>query len=119
MALRADRLPRGAVEVPPGNGDRLHAAAFATRPPAMAKRDPTPSISSHTHDCRRRHLAGGTRWAPCRRGFFLPVPVLPALFRRLMIEKCAAAHRAGKLKFFGEHARLACEHASGRPPGSA
>jgi len=49
----------------------------------------------------------GGRWIACRRGFFLPVLVLSALFRRLMIEKLAAAHKAGKLRFFGEHAHLA------------
>ena len=49
----------------------------------------------------------GGRWVPCRRGFFLPVLVLSALFRRLMIEKLVAAHKAGKLHFFGEHAHLA------------
>jgi len=48
-----------------------------------------------------------TRWIACRRGFFLPVRVLSSLFRRLMLEKLAAAHKAGKLKFFGEHAHLA------------
>ena len=49
----------------------------------------------------------GTRWIPCRRGFVLPVLVLSKLFRRLMLEKLAAAHKAGKLRFFGEHAHLA------------
>ena len=53
----------------------------------------------------------GTRWIACRRGFFLPVPVLSKLFRRLMIEKLAAAHKAGKLKFFGEHGHLAAADA--------
>ena len=33
--------------------------------------------------------------------------VLSKLFRRLMLEKLAAAHAAGKLAFFGEHAHLA------------
>ena len=33
--------------------------------------------------------------------------VLSKLFRRLMLEKLAAAHKAGKLRFFGEHAHLA------------
>jgi hypothetical protein len=47
----------------------------------------------------------GGRWIACRRGFFLPVLALSALFRRLMFEKLAAAHRAGKLRFFGEHAQ--------------
>jgi Putative transposase/Transposase zinc-binding domain len=49
----------------------------------------------------------GARWIACRRGFFLPVLVLSALFRRLMLEKLGAAHKAGKLRFFGEHAHLA------------
>jgi Putative transposase/Transposase zinc-binding domain len=49
----------------------------------------------------------GTRWLPCRRRFFLPVRVLSKLFRRLMLEKLSLAHKAGKLKFFGEHAHLA------------
>ena len=49
----------------------------------------------------------GTRWIACRRGFFLPVRVLSALFRRLMLEKLAAAHKSGRLRFFGEHAHLA------------
>jgi hypothetical protein len=48
----------------------------------------------------------GERWVACRRGFFLPVRVLSRLFRRLFCEKLAGAHRAGKLKFFGEHATL-------------
>jgi ferredoxin len=51
--------------------------------------------------------AGGERWIACRRGFFLPVLVLSALFRRLMLEKLAAAHKAGKLRFSGEYAHLA------------
>jgi hypothetical protein len=49
----------------------------------------------------------GGRWIACRRGFFLPVLVLSKLFRRLMLEKLAAAHKAGKLRFFGEHVHLA------------
>jgi hypothetical protein len=53
----------------------------------------------------------GERWVKCRRGFLLPVPVLSPLFRRLMLEKIAAAHKAGKLKFFGEQTRLADEAA--------
>jgi Putative transposase/Transposase zinc-binding domain len=48
----------------------------------------------------------GSRWLSCRRGFFLPVLVLSKLFRRLMLEKLAAAHKAGKLRFYGEHAHL-------------
>ncbi len=45
--------------------------------------------------------------SPTRPNFFLPVLVLSRLFRRLMLEKLAAAHKAGKLTFFGEHAHLA------------
>ena len=49
----------------------------------------------------------GQRWISCRPNFFLPVLVLSKLFRRLMLEKLAAAHAAGKLQFFGDHAHLA------------
>jgi hypothetical protein len=46
------------------------------------------------------------RWISCRPGFFLPVRVLSRLFRRLFLEKLVAAHQAGRLSFFGDHARL-------------
>jgi len=49
----------------------------------------------------------GERWVSCRPGFFLPVRVLSRLFRRLFLEKLLAAHQAGRLKFFGNHAPLA------------
>jgi predicted Zn-ribbon and HTH transcriptional regulator len=49
----------------------------------------------------------GSRWVSCRPGFFLPVRVLSRLFRRLFLEKLIAAHAAGRLKFFGDHAALA------------
>src|SRR6516164_3909344 len=49
----------------------------------------------------------GTRWVACRPSFFLAVEVLSALFRRLVLEKLAAAHQAGTLQFFGKHASLA------------
>jgi hypothetical protein len=48
----------------------------------------------------------GQRWIACRPGFFLPVRVLSRLFRRLVLEKLAAAHTAGALQFFGKHAAL-------------
>ena len=35
----------------------------------------------------------GTRWVPCRPGFFLPVRVLSRLFRRLFLERIVAAHQ--------------------------
>jgi Putative transposase/Transposase zinc-binding domain len=49
----------------------------------------------------------GTRWISCRPGFFLPVRVLSRLFRRLFLENLGAAHDAGHLQFFGDHAPLA------------
>ena len=49
----------------------------------------------------------GERWIACRPGFFLPVRVLSRLFRRLFLEKLVAAHDAGQLQFFGDHAKLA------------
>jgi Putative transposase len=49
----------------------------------------------------------GSRWIACRPNFFLPVRVLSRLFRRLVIEMLIAAHDAGKLMFFGNHASLA------------
>ncbi len=48
----------------------------------------------------------GKRWVSCRPRFFLPVRVLSRLFRRLFLEKLMAAHEAGHLNFFGEHAGL-------------
>ena len=55
--------------------------------------------------------AHGERWIAARPNFFLPVLVLSKLFRRLMLEKLVAAHRAGKLVFFGAHAHLAGDKA--------
>ncbi len=48
----------------------------------------------------------GQRWVSCRPGFFLPVRVLSRLFRRLFLEKLRAGYEAGRLQFFGDHARL-------------
>jgi Putative transposase/Transposase zinc-binding domain len=53
----------------------------------------------------------GERWVCCRPGFFLPVRVLSRLFRRLFVERLVAAHDAGRLQFFGDHAQLAERHA--------
>ena len=64
--------------------------------------------SARAHDRARRRLSpDGKRWIAAKPNFFLPVLVLSRLFRRLMLEKLAAAHKAGKLTFFGEHAHLA------------
>jgi hypothetical protein len=49
----------------------------------------------------------GERWVSCRPGFFLPVRVLSRLFRRLFLDRLTAAHQAGRLHFFGDHAPLA------------
>ena len=48
----------------------------------------------------------GASWISCQPGFFLPVRVLSRLFRRLFLERLVAAHGAGRLRFFGEHAGL-------------
>jgi len=49
----------------------------------------------------------GSKWIACRPRYFFTVQVLSALFRRLFLEMLVAAHHAGRLQFFGEHARLA------------
>ena len=52
----------------------------------------------------------GERFVPCRgrrRRFFLPVRVLSRLFRRLVLEKLAAAHGKGLLTLQGSLAKLA------------
>jgi len=49
----------------------------------------------------------GERWVACRPGFFLPVRVLSRLFRRIFLDKLAAAHAQGQLTFFGDLAPLA------------
>ena len=49
----------------------------------------------------------GNAWVACRPGFFLPVRVLSRLFRRLFLTMLLAAHKAGRLQFFGNHGVLA------------
>jgi hypothetical protein len=53
----------------------------------------------------------GKRWICSRPRYLLPVPVLSSLFRRLLLEKLTAAHSAGKLQFFGKHAKLSAAKA--------
>ncbi len=48
-----------------------------------------------------------SKWIACRPNYFLTVEVLSALFRRLFLEMLVAAHDAGHLQFFGDHAPLA------------
>jgi hypothetical protein len=42
--------------------------------------------------------ADGSAWVAAKPSFFLPVRVLSTLFRRLLLERLAAAHAAGKLQ---------------------
>ena len=51
--------------------------------------------------------ADGQSWVSCRPRFFLPVRVLSRLFRRLFLDRLAAAHAEGRLGFFGDLAGLA------------
>jgi hypothetical protein len=53
----------------------------------------------------------GSRWVACKPNFFLPVRVLSCLFRRLFLKALTAAHEAGRLNFFGDHAHLSNTHA--------
>ena len=53
----------------------------------------------------------GDRWVACRPGFFLPVRVLSRLFRRLFLDRLVAAHAAGRLRFFADHAGLSEQNA--------
>jgi hypothetical protein len=53
----------------------------------------------------------GERFISCRRGFFLPVRVLSRLFRRLMLERLAAAYDQGRLILQGSLAKLATGNA--------
>ena len=50
--------------------------------------------------------ADGSAWIAGKPSFFLPVRVLSKLFRRLMLDKLAVAHAAGKLQFCGAHRHL-------------
>ena len=61
----------------------------------------------------------GSRWVSCRPRFLLPVPVFSKLFRGLMLAKLLAAHKAGQLKFFGQHAHLAERKAFAAYSGAA
>src|SRR5215218_3842103 len=52
-------------------------------------------------------VPGGSRWIACRPGFFLPVRVLSRLFRRLFLDRLAAAHGTGRLALHGDLVALA------------
>jgi Putative transposase/Transposase zinc-binding domain len=49
----------------------------------------------------------GQHWIACRPRFFLAVRVLSRLFRRLFLERLAAAYQAGRLEFYADPAALA------------
>jgi hypothetical protein len=49
----------------------------------------------------------GQKWIACRPGFFLPVRVLSALFRRRFLQMLVDAHQGDQLQFFTRHANLA------------
>jgi hypothetical protein len=49
----------------------------------------------------------GARWISTSEDFLLPVLVLSRMFRGKMLAMLKAAHDAGRLQFFGDHARLA------------
>ncbi|MFT7577072.1 MAG: hypothetical protein ACI9XZ_003465 [Alphaproteobacteria bacterium] len=49
----------------------------------------------------------GKRWISCRSKYLLPVPVLSERFKRQFLKRLRAAHKAGRLKFFGEYRHLA------------
>jgi Putative transposase/Transposase zinc-binding domain len=49
----------------------------------------------------------GQHWIACRSRFFLSVQVLSRLFRRLFLERLAAAYQAGRLEFYAGQAALA------------
>jgi hypothetical protein len=53
----------------------------------------------------------GKRWIACRPGFFLPVRVLSALFRRLFLTQLRQAFNDNELHFFNALAALQAPHA--------
>jgi hypothetical protein len=49
----------------------------------------------------------GSRWISSAQNYLLPVPVLSRMFRGKMLALLKAAHRQGRLQFFGPHTELA------------
>ncbi len=49
------------------------------------------------------------QWLACRPGYFLTINVLKMLFRRLFLQKLAAAHKDGQLHFFAQYQALVDE----------
>ena len=48
-----------------------------------------------------------SRWVPCRPDFLVHVRVFSRLFRYRLLKSLIKAHKANRLKFFGNHAHLA------------
>lgn len=48
----------------------------------------------------------GSRWVPCKPGFFLPVKVLGRVFRGKLLDRLKLAHASGELSFQGALAPL-------------
>jgi Putative transposase len=55
--------------------------------------------------------ADGSRWIPCRPGFFLPVRVLSRLFRAKFLDLLVQAYRDDELEFHGQLRKLQPEPA--------
>ncbi len=98
----------------PGRQDRHHVGAAHLG----LGHDASPA-RAHDRAGRRSLARTASAGSRARPNFFLPVLVLSKLFRRLMLEKLVAAHKAGKLTFFGEHAHLADDEGLRRLPGAA
>ena len=49
----------------------------------------------------------GAKWISASEDYLLPVQVLSRMFRGKMLAMLKAAHDAGRLQFFGDHAELA------------
>ena len=69
--------------------------------------DDPPSARAHDRARRRAIALDGERWIACRPDFFLPVRVLSRLFRRLFLEKLAAAHAPASSRSSASTAQLA------------
>ena len=77
---RGDRLPRGAAYV--GTAMQHHPHVHCVVPGGGIAPD-------------------GESWIACRSGFFLSVPVLSRMFRRLFLHSCERAFAAGELRLPG------------------
>ena len=96
-----DAHDRGRSQAP-GRQDRLHLGAAHLG----LRDDPSPARAhdrAGRRDLARRHTLDQLP----SQDFLLPVQVLSRLFRGKMLAMLLAAHDAGRLQFFGDHAHLA------------